>query len=69
MENNELTEDELRQQIARLRDDLAVLEGSRALAIGSANYSEDAVEAIKKKIAELESMLDGSDTEEDGKTG
>jgi len=58
MDNNSPTLDDLRQELARLRDDLAVLESSRAFAIGSVNYGEDAIEAIKKRIAEIEAILD-----------
>ena len=57
MDNNSPTLDDLRQELARLRDDLAVLESSRAFAIGSVNYGEDAIEAIKKRIAEIEAIL------------
>ena len=60
MSDDEPTINELRVELSNLRDDLAVIESSAIFFIGSTN-NQDAVKAIRRRIAELESILERND--------
>ena len=48
--------EDLRVELSNLRDDLAVIESSAIFFIGSTG-NEDAINSIKQRIAEIESIL------------
>ncbi|WP_133123972.1 hypothetical protein [Phyllobacterium zundukense] len=60
MGRDEPTMEELRVELSNLRDDLAVIESSAIFFKGSTG-SHDAVNAIRRRIAELESILERND--------
>jgi hypothetical protein len=60
--DNEPTEDELREELSRLRDDLAVIESGEIFSIGSTGnrgpVDQNAINVIKRRIAEIEAKLE-----------
>lgn len=60
--DKEPTEDELREELSRLRDDLAVIESGEIFSIGSTGDQEPvdqhAINVIKRRIAEIEAKLE-----------
>jgi hypothetical protein len=61
MGSDEPTMAALRQELSNLRDDLAVIESSEIFLIGSKPANEDAVNVIRSRIAEIESILERND--------
>lgn len=59
MDENEPTTEELRIELSNLRDDLAVIESSAIFFIGSTG-NQDAINSIKQRVAEIESVLEHS---------
>jgi hypothetical protein len=60
MRRDEPTTKALRVELSNLRDDFAVIESSAIFFKGSMG-SQDAVNAIRRRIAELESILERND--------
>ena len=61
MASDEPTMEELRLELSNLQDDLAVIESSAIFSIGSKPINEAAVNGIKRRIAEIESILERND--------
>ncbi len=60
MGKDEPSIEELRVELSNLRDDLAVIESSAIFFIGSTG-NQDAIDSIKRRIAEIESILEHDD--------
>ena len=60
MVRDEPTIDALRVELSNLRDDLAVIESSDIFALNKVG-NQDAVNAIRHRIAEIEAILERSD--------
>lgn len=60
MASDEPTMEELRLELSNLRDDLAVIESSAIFSIRSTG-NEEPVNAIRRRIAEIESILERND--------
>jgi hypothetical protein len=62
MANTEPTLEQLREELARLRDDLAVIESGEIFSISSTGghepVDEQAVNVIRRRITEIESILE-----------
>ncbi len=56
MAKDEPSTKELRIELSNLRDDLAVIESSAIFFIGSTG-NQDAIDSIRHRIAEIESVL------------
>jgi hypothetical protein len=61
MSRDEPTMEALRLELSNLRDDLAVIESSEIFLIGSKPINEEAVNGIKRRIAEIQSILARND--------
>ena len=57
MGEDEPSMEELRVELSNLRDDLAVIESSAIFFVGSTG-NQDAIDTIKRSIAEIESILE-----------
>ncbi|UXN66301.1 hypothetical protein N8E89_24350 (plasmid) [Phyllobacterium sp. A18/5-2] len=59
------TEDELREELSNLEDDLAVIESGEMFSIGSTGDQEpvdqQAINVIKRRIAEIKAKLAGDE--------
>jgi hypothetical protein len=60
MGSDEPTMEELRLELSNLRDDLAVIESSAIFSIRPIG-NEEPVDAIRRRIAEIESILERND--------
>jgi hypothetical protein len=60
MGRDEPTMEALRVELSNLRDDLAVIESSEIFSITSTG-NQEAVDVIRRRIAEIESILERND--------
>lgn len=60
MAQDEPSMEELRMELSNLRDDLAAIESSAIFFVGSTS-NQDAIDSIKRRIAEIESILERND--------
>ncbi|UXN59101.1 hypothetical protein [Phyllobacterium zundukense] len=61
MAKDKPTIEALRVELSNLRDDLAVIASSQIFFMQSATVNEEAVNAIKHRIAEIKAILECSD--------